>query len=76
MALLKNSESELMSLLPSSNENKTKPRSSTVTSNNEYNNDEMNKTQRLNSMNYGTRTQNTGKFSKLIYRLHHSVYQS
>ena len=65
MALLKNSESELMNLLPASNENKTKSRSSTITSNNDSNNinndDEISKTQRTNSTNYGSRLQNTGK---------------
>ena len=60
MALLKNSESELMNLLPSSNENKTKSRSTTITSNNE-NNDETNKTQKTNCTNYGPRLQNIGK---------------
>jgi hypothetical protein len=64
MALLKNSESELMNLLPSSNENKTKSRSTTITSNNENNNnndDDTSKIQRTNSTNYGSRLQNTGK---------------
>ncbi len=61
MALLKNSESELMSLLPSSNEIKSKPRSTTVTSNNENHNDEeIVKVQRTNSTNYGSRVQHTG----------------
>ncbi|CAF2610235.1 unnamed protein product [Rotaria sp. Silwood2] len=59
MALLKNSESELMNLLPSSNENKAKSRSTTITSNNEHNNDEINKVPRTNSTNYGARIQNT-----------------
>ncbi|CAF3555455.1 unnamed protein product [Rotaria sp. Silwood1] len=59
MALLKNSESELMNLLPSSNENKTKSRSTTITSNSEHNNDEINKVQRTNSTSYGIRLQNT-----------------
>jgi hypothetical protein len=53
MALLKNSESELMSLLPSSNENKNKSRSTTGTSTND-NEDDTVKIQR-------TRLQNTGK---------------
>jgi hypothetical protein len=63
MALLKNSESELMNLLPSSNENKTKSRSTTITSINENNNydDDITKIQRANSTNYGPRLQNTGK---------------
>jgi hypothetical protein len=62
MALLKNSESELMSLLPSSNEIKNKSRSTTVTSNNEnHNDDEIVRTQRTNSTNYGSRVQHTGK---------------
>jgi predicted PilT family ATPase len=66
MALLKNSESELMNLLPSSNENKTKSRSTTITSINENNNhddDNTTKIQRANSTNYGPRLQNTGKSS-------------
>ena len=62
MALLKNSESELMSLLPASNEAKNKSRSTTVTTNNENHNDEeITKTQRTNSTNHGTRSQYTGK---------------
>jgi hypothetical protein len=60
LALLKNSESELMNLLPSSNENKTKSRSATLTSTND-NNDETNKTPKTTSTNYGPRLQNTGK---------------
>ena len=56
MALLKNSESELMSLLPSSSETKAKARSSTLTSNNEMD-EETAKMQRM----YTARTQPTGK---------------
>jgi hypothetical protein len=67
MALLKNSESELMSLLPSSNENKTKSRSATITSSNDTNNDdETSKIQKTNSNNYGPRLQNSGKLVFLI----------
>lgn len=64
MALLKNSESELMNLLPASNETKTKSRSTTITSNHDNNNshdDEIGKIQRTNSTTYGSRLQNTGK---------------
>ncbi|CAF5226866.1 unnamed protein product, partial [Rotaria magnacalcarata] len=59
MALLKNSESELMSLLPSGNESKTKSRSTTISSTNDHNNDDINKLQRINNTSYGTRLQNT-----------------
>jgi hypothetical protein len=52
-ALLKNSETELMNLLPSSN----KSRSTTITSNHESEG-EMSKTQRTNT---GPRLQNNGK---------------
>jgi hypothetical protein len=62
MALLKNSESELMNLLPSSNETKNKSRSTTSTSNNDNNNDdESGKLQRTNSTNYPPRLPTTGK---------------
>lgn len=61
MTLLKNSETELMSLLPSSNEVKTKPRSATVTTNNDnQNDDETVKIQRTNTASYGSRAQHTG----------------
>lgn len=65
MALLKNSESELMSLLPSStNENKAKSRSTTITTNNDHqNDDEITKGQRTNSTTYGSRVQHNGKSS-------------
>jgi len=53
MALLKNSETELMNLLPSTN----KTRSTTITSNHD-NEDEIIKTQRANT---GPRLQNNGK---------------
>ncbi len=53
MALLKNSETELMNLLPSTN----KTRSTTITSNHD-NEDEIIKTQRVNT---GQRLQNNGK---------------
>jgi hypothetical protein len=67
MALLKNSESVLMSLLPSSNEIKNKSRSTTVTSNNEnHNDDELVRTQRTNSTNYGSRVQHTGKLHVIM----------
>ena len=67
MALLKNSETELMSLLPSSNEVNTKPRSATVTTNNDnLNDDETVKTQRTNTTSYGSRIQHTGKVFPLV----------
>jgi hypothetical protein len=52
-ALLKNSETELMNLLPA-----TKKTRSTTTTSNHDNEDEINKTQRLNT---GPRLQNNGK---------------
>jgi hypothetical protein len=56
-ALLKNSETELMNLLPSTN----KPRSTTITSSYD-NEDEIVKTQRANT---GPRLQNNGKNNKI-----------
>ena len=60
MALLKNSDSELMDLLPSNNDNKNKSRSTTITSNNEHSTDETGKAQKTSGTNYGSRLQNTG----------------
>lgn len=67
MALLKNSESELMNLLPSANETKSKSRSTTITSSNDRTNDDTSKTQRTNSTTFGTKPHNSGKILSFLF---------